>query len=454
MAYVQQLPSGSWRIQVYTGKDPLTGDKLYEKRTVKVDELKRIYPGVAPAKAAKLEANRWELELRDGELTGEGGTFRKLCTEYMKIGERTMSPKTHRETQGMIDRYLDKPLGDLDADRIRTRTLDTLYGELAARGGRCQHRPCPRTPCPEGRRRCQRKTCKHPPCEAHQGACADWVPCVSSPCPHGSPLSIATVARVHGVIQAVLQLGVKWGWLRRNYAELANPGTVVEDEVDPPGEADVILILADCDRFDPMLADYCAVAIDAGPRRGANHATRWSYISDDYTRIRFPCVIVPKKGQGRGHRNPAENLVDRPAAGTKRTARQWVTLSPYTAARLRARHTRAKERALSAGVTLPDDAYVWTDDPQGAVPWHPDSTTRKFRHAVGSNFDETRLHDLRHAMASILLAAGIDPKAAAARGGWVMVATMLNRYTHVLPTADKAAAEVMGRVLGAQATSG
>lgn len=453
MASVRQRSPGRWEIRVFVGRDPLTRKKLYEQQTI----------AAKGKRAAELEANRWELDLRDGELTGDGGTFGQLADRVLDLADakNTMSPSTLTSTRGVVDRYLRRPLGDVDVPSIRTRTLDELYAELVQRGGRCQRRPCPRTACPEGRSRCQRKTCTHPPCEAHEGACADWVPCEATPCQHGGPLAVSTVVRVHVVVHAMLEQARRWGWVRRNYADDAQPGEVHEEEIDPPGEEDVILLLAELDRvvgadgeLDPRLADYVAVSIDTGARRGANHATRWTYISDDYTAIRFPRVIAVKKGHGRGVRRPEETLVDRAASKNKRGAKQ-VTLSPYTSARLRALHIRAKERALAAGTTLPDDAYVWTDDPLGTIPWHPNSTSRKFRAARGgAGLDETRLHDLRHAMATILIAAGVDPKVVGQRGGWAKVATMLNRYAHATPAADRRAAAVMDGVFDPPADTG
>jgi hypothetical protein len=53
-------------------------------------------------------------------------------------------------------------------------------------------------------------------------------------------------------------------------------------------------------------------------------------------------------------------------------------------------------------------------------------------------------------MATQLLGAGVDPKVVAQRGGWSKVATMLDRYAHALPVKDRAAAEVLGGLLGGE----
>jgi hypothetical protein len=48
------------------------------------------------------------------------------------------------------------------------------------------------------------------------------------------------------------------------------------------------------------------------------------------------------------------------------------------------------------------------------------------------------------------LAAGVDPKVVAQRGGWSMVATMLDRYTHAIPANDRAAADVLGGMIAGE----
>ena len=50
-------------------------------------------------------------------------------------------------------------------------------------------------------------------------------------------------------------------------------------------------------------------------------------------------------------------------------------------------------------------------------------------------------------MATTLLAARVDPKVVAHRGGWRKVATMLDRYAHALEVPDREAADLIGGLL-------
>lgn len=431
MANVRQLPSGRWQLRVYLGRDPLTGKKLYDAKTVTA----------TGKRDAQRQANAWEAEVLDsGAARRDRGTFGQLLTEWQAHKARRWSPSTARETAGMVDRYLGGLRG-IEAHRITTHTLDVFYAELTARGGRCTHRPCPQAPCTvEGHKgaRCQRKGCERSPCAAHKGACAGWVPCEDRPCRHGSPLAASTVNRVHVIVHAALEQAVRWGWIRTNPAEHAEPGEVIEEEVDPPRPVDVIRLLAEAEAVDARFATYLAVAIETGARRGAIHAMRWSDVDLAIGTVRFPHVIV--RGPG--------GLVERPATRTKRNARRPMAVSPHIVATLIRHHDAQFERAVVAGGELPADALVFSDDVLGGRPWVPDSTSRKFRHLrTAAGLEEARLHDLRHFMATQLLAAGVDPKVIAQRGGWARAATMLDRYAHALPASDRAAAGVLGGLM-------
>lgn len=62
-----------------------------------------------------------------------------------------------------------------------------------------------------------------------------------------------------------------------------------------------------------------------------------------------------------------------------------------------------------------------------------------------------RLHDLRHTMATLMLAGGEHPKVVSERLGHATVGITLDTYSHVLPGLQAAAAERLADVLGRQA---
>jgi len=74
-------------------------------------------------------------------------------------------------------------------------------------------------------------------------------------------------------------------------------------------------------------------------------------------------------------------------------------------------------------------------------PLRPNSVTRAYK-AIGESLGlkGIRLHDLRHAHASILLKQGVHPKIVQERLGHSSISTTLDIYSHLLPGMDKAAA--------------
>ena len=94
------------------------------------------------------------------------------------------------------------------------------------------------------------------------------------------------------------------------------------------------------------LSVWYRVAAVTGHRAGTLAAVRWSDIDLEDGLVVFSRAIA---------RGP-DGLVEK---GTKADRADAVTLDPHTVAALRAHRTRMAERALSAGVALEGDAFVW-----------------------------------------------------------------------------------------------
>ena len=83
----------------------------------------------------------------------------------------------------------------------------------------------------------------------------------------------------------------------------------------------------------------------------------------------------------------------------------------------------------------------------GSRPWRPDVVTNRFaklRHRL--DLDGVRLHDLRHFVATRMLAQGADVRTVAGRLGHAD-ATTTRVYSHFLPERDREAAEQLDELI-------
>jgi integrase len=123
--HIEQLPSGSFRVSVYGGIDPLTRQEIRLRSTVK-DELQ-----------AQIELGRLLKEASEGRTPETGATVARLMDEYAPIAEWDVS--TRQTNEGFIRRTIKPALGHLKVRRVRGPILDQLYTRLK----RCGDLPAP-----------------------------------------------------------------------------------------------------------------------------------------------------------------------------------------------------------------------------------------------------------------------------------------------------------------------
>jgi site-specific recombinase XerC len=75
---------------------------------------------------------------------------------------------------------------------------------------------------------------------------------------------------------------------------------------------------------------------------------------------------------------------------------------------------------------------------------HPETHSGLFvRQARRAGLPQIRPHDLRHSVASILLARGVHPKVVSDMLGHATIALTLDTYSHVIPSLQQEAASVV-----------
>ena len=314
------------------------------------------------------------------------GTVAELCREWLDFTRPSFSPKTVETTRMYIEDPIVPLLGSLQVAKLTPSDLDRFYRQLLE----------------VGRSRV--------------------------------PYAPATIRRVHGIIRRALSQGVRWGWITHNPAIDASPPRVPLKELKPPDPDQVVRVFHLAQESDPELATFIMLAASSGARRGELLALRWSDFDLDRGRLSIERGIV----------RVGDDLIEQ---GTKTHQSRRISLDAGTVATLRAHEAHMIERAQAAASAITRQSFVFSHEVDGSSPWHPDSTSRAFRNICKqAGVAGIRLHDLRHYVATRLLAAGVDVRTVAGRLGHRNPSTTLNVYSHFVPETDQEAAETLGRI--------
>lgn len=109
---------------------------------------------------------------------------------------------------------------------------------------------------------------------------------------------------------------------------------------------------------------------------------------------------------------------------------------------------------LAASVQRWEGEHVLTDGKGGqAAPWHLDRAVRAARQKITGMPEDFRFHDLRHYMASLLIASGADVKVVQARLRHASAKTTLDTYGHLWPDSDESTRTAIAAVLVARSES-
>ena len=362
----------------------------------------RREPGAGRRQAAK-ELAALVAEVERGEHGSRASTFGVLLDEWTAHGERMgRSPKTLYEYRRKIDKQIRPALGSKRLDKLTAHDLDRFYAAQLEAG-----------------------------------------------------LGERSVLHLHRIIGAALRQGRKWGWVRTNVAEDATPPTPQRTTMSVPSPAQVSALIGEAARpgaRNPELAAIITLAALTGMRRGELCGLRWGDVDWEGSAVTV-----------------AQSIWQTPTAmGTKAPKTHQsrrLLLGEHAMAVLAGRWERAKVDARLCGISLASDAYVFSEDVDGARPLRPDSITQAFTRLcrrmeapalarlqetkpkatradlAASERWEYRLHDLRHYTATQLFAAGMNPKTVADRLGHADPSITLRVYTANTDAQAQAAAD-------------
>ncbi len=131
-----------------------------------------------------------------------------------------------------------------------------------------------------------------------------------------------------------------------------------------------------------------------------------------------------------------------------RQSRRTLPLPPTVVAQLRAHRARQLADHLRAGETWEGEAWDLVFATRTGTPLDARHVVYAFKtYLKCAGLPDIRFHDLRRSCASLLVAQGVHPRVVMEILGHSTITLTMNTYAHVLPEAQRQAANVMENLL-------
>jgi integrase len=248
------------------------------------------------------------------------------------------------------------------------------------------------------------------------------------------PMKPNTIRGIHSILSGAFAAAQRWEWTDRNPAESAKPPTAIRQTIAATSPEAVAKVIAEARKRDAALGLYLWLVVVTGVRRGELCGLQVRDIHLDQGLIHVAFNYVVRGGQ-------------RVRKDTKTHQDRWLAIDPDTCALIATYLDEIRAALAAVGVELPDDAYLFSNDPAHARPWNPDWATHRVADAADAVGVELDIKGGRHYTASQLLAGGFDLRNTAARlghsGGG---ATTLRHYADPVPEVDRRAAAYLARL--------
>lgn len=248
-----------------------------------------------------------------------------------------------------------------------------------------------------------------------------------------------TARHARATLRRALADAERDGIVSRNVASLSRPPRVERKAIRvlSADETRKLLEGIDDDPDGPLIA----LAATTGLRQGEILGLSWDDV--DGLDGRSPTLTV---------RHSYAQVADGWALTEPKTARSRRTLElgPTSVRALRRQRTRQKEARLAAGDLWQDrDRRVFTDAvgrPLGGA-----EVTRRFQTSLARlGLPRIRFHDIRHGVASMLLAQGVPLKLVSEQLGHSTIAITADTYSHLDREQRRATADAIERAIGGE----
>ena len=144
--------------------------------------------------------------------------------------------------------------------------------------------------------------------------------------------------------------------------------------------------------------------------------------------------------------NSADRRPRQLAAPSRPYGRRSIALPAVVVGSLRTHRMRQLEERLWAGSRWQEHGLVFTSTI--GTPLDGGNVTKGFQRLLRSaGLPHQRFHDLRHACATLLLLQGVHPRVVMETLGHFQIGLTVNTYSHVMPSLQQDAADLMDAVL-------
>lgn len=392
---IEELPSGSLRVAVYAGMDPLTKNRHYLRETIPAGPR-------SEAEAEKV-LRRLLNQVDEQRNPRTNATLNQLLDRHLELLD--LEETTLKTYRGHVEHHIRPLVGKVKVGAFDADLLDSFYAELKRCRAHCDgrpyvdHRTARKHGCDE---RCRRHVCK--------------------------PLSASSIRQIHFILNGAFKRAVRWRWVGTNPMAQAQPPSAPTANPQPPSAGEAAAILNEAWR-DPDWGTLVWLAMTTGARRGELCALQWRDVDLENGVLKVAKSIAQV------------NTKTWPKA-TKTHQQRRIALDPETVTVLREHKARCDSRAQALDLDLARHAYVFSLAPDGSTHLLPDSVSQRYGKLAKRLDLDTHLHNLRHYSATELITAGVDVRTVAGRlghgGGGT---TTLRVYTAWVSESDQRASK-------------
>jgi len=366
----EELPSGSLRVTVYAGVDPLSKRRHY---------LREVIPaGPTAMDAAEKALRRLVVQVDEQRSPLTSATVEQLLERHFELLE--VEPGTLSTYRSLTASHILPLIGRQKVGALRAAVFDSFYAELRRCRAHCDRRPY------VDHRTSHLHECDHR-CGPH--ACR--------------PLSKSTIRQIHVILSGALKRAVRWHWLSTNPIENAEPPPQPVANPQPPSAAEAAQILNEA-WSDPDWAVLVWLTMVTGFRRGELCGLRWHHLD-----LVGGVLTVDRSIAQLDTRTWEKD--------TKTHQHRRIALDPETIALMTGHRQRCMDQAAAAGVHLPADAFMFSPSVDGSTYLRPSTVGKRYSRLAKRIGLKTTIHKLRHYSATELISGGVDVRTVAGRLG-------------------------------------